>query len=189
MSTSIPVRVVSSSRGWIATVAGVLEETPDVFGTVEEFLAADLESGGLLLLDPDVPERETRAVASALAGSGAGWSVFRGGVPEAEGGVEIEPVPLPGSCGLPLADVVSRLRRNGEDAPRPELCQVLRFVARARHDINNPLTSALAETQLLLLDVEDPAIRSGLETVEAQLHRIRDLVARLQALPRPRPRD
>jgi signal transduction histidine kinase len=58
-----------------------------------------------------------------------------------------------------------------------ELHRVLLEISRARHDINNPLTSALAETQILLLDVPPGEVRDGLETVQTQLRRIRDLVA------------
>lgn len=58
-----------------------------------------------------------------------------------------------------------------------ELHQVLEEISRARHDINNPLTSALAETQILLLDVAEGEVRESLETIQAQLRRIRDLVA------------
>ncbi len=61
-----------------------------------------------------------------------------------------------------------------------ELQRVLTEVARVRHDLNNPLTSALAEVQLALMDVEGPdqaEMRESLEAVQAQLRRIRDLLA------------
>jgi signal transduction histidine kinase len=58
-----------------------------------------------------------------------------------------------------------------------ELQRVLAEIAKARHDINNPLTSALAEVQILLLDAEDGEVREGLETIQEQLRRLRDMVA------------
>ncbi len=58
-----------------------------------------------------------------------------------------------------------------------ELHGVLAEISRARHDINNPLTSALAETQILLLDAPDGELRDALDTIQTQLRRIRDLVA------------
>jgi signal transduction histidine kinase len=58
-----------------------------------------------------------------------------------------------------------------------ELHGVLEEISRARHDINNPLTSALAETQILLLDAPEGELRDGLDTIQTQLRRIRDLVA------------
>ena len=66
-----------------------------------------------------------------------------------------------------------------------ELRRVLVEIARARHDINNPLTSALAETQILLLDAPEGEMRDGLEIVQTQLRRIRDLVAATRHM-RPR---
>jgi signal transduction histidine kinase len=78
-----------------------------------------------------------------------------------------------------LADVAHCVEEDAE-GPRDgllELHRVLTEISRARHDINNPLTSALAETQILLLDVPEGEVREGLETVQTQLRRIRDLVA------------
>ena len=59
------------------------------------------------------------------------------------------------------------------------------LVARARHDLNNFLTAAMAETQLALMDVADPGLREGLEAVEEQLRRIRDLVKEMRAVRAP----
>jgi signal transduction histidine kinase len=61
-----------------------------------------------------------------------------------------------------------------------ELQRILGEVARIRHDLNNPLTSALAEVQLALMDTEGPEhteIRESLEAVQTQIRRIRDLIA------------
>ena len=187
MPASVSVYAVSASPGWLDAVSGHLDEMAGIFGTTEEFLGAGpWPGGGILLLDPDVGDGEVDALVDRLAEEDGAWSLFRGGEPDTEGGLELRPIPLPGPCAISLADVASRLRQSEDGSPPLELCGVLSFVARARHDINNPLTSALAETQLLLLDAEDPEVRAGLETVEEQLRRIRDLVGRLQALPRPR---
>jgi len=43
--------------------------------------------------------------------------------------------------------------------------------------LNNPLTSALAEVQLLLFDVEDAEVRESLEVAQTQLRRMRDMIA------------
>lgn len=73
------------------------------------------------------------------------------------------------------------------DAPGPllEVTPILEYLGRARHDINNPLTAALAETQLLLMDVADPRVRQSLETIQGQIRRIRDLVAEMDVLRPP----
>lgn len=67
--------------------------------------------------------------------------------------------------------------RNGDDDRLLELRRAAERMSRSRHDINNPLTSGMAETQLLLMDVEDPEARAALGTIQTQLRRIRDLVA------------
>ena len=88
--------------------------------------------------------------------------------------------------GWPVApEALARWREGAEDAEVFELRHVLRRVARARHDLNNPLTSALAETQLALLDAQEPTVRTGLETIEEQLRRLRDLIQGLRALRPP----
>jgi signal transduction histidine kinase len=63
---------------------------------------------------------------------------------------------------------------------------LLRDLARIRHDINNPLTAAFAEIQLLLMDAEpESETAEALSIVEAQLYRIRDLAAELTSFRAP----
>jgi hypothetical protein len=92
----------------------------------------------------------------------------------------------PVSLGWPTGfDEILRWADGAADTTVLELRHVLTRVARARHDVNNPLTSAMAEAQLALLDVEQPGIREGLLVIEEQLRRIRDLVAALRVLRPP----
>lgn len=84
-----------------------------------------------------------------------------------------------------LARLDRENRETVEHVPLLELRTVLSEVARARHDINNPLTAALAETQLLLMDIEEGEVREAVLVVERQLRRIRDLVARLSSIRPP----
>lgn len=84
------------------------------------------------------------------------------------------------SLGRPHGPDEVRGRGEEPDAHKEvllEINQILKEVARARHDVNNPLTSALAETQLGLLDAPEGEIRESLEVVQTQLRRIRDLIA------------
>ncbi len=76
-----------------------------------------------------------------------------------------------------LDDVVA-FARDPDAVPEAvfELQRILAVVARVRHDLNNPLTSALAEVQLLLMDAEEGETREALEVVQTQLRRIRDLL-------------
>lgn len=94
------------------------------------------------------------------------------------------PVARPVSLGYahPLAET---MEANGDGEDRPlilEFRRILDRISRARHDLNNPLTSALAETQLLLMDVTDPESREALETVQRQLRRMRDMIQELRPL-------
>jgi signal transduction histidine kinase len=75
-----------------------------------------------------------------------------------------------------------------KEGPILDLHWILRVVARARHDLNNPLTSGLAEVQLLLMDEHPPEVRESLETIQEQFRRLRDMVAELTVLRVPRAR-
>ncbi|MGI9627812.1 MAG: histidine kinase dimerization/phospho-acceptor domain-containing protein [Longimicrobiales bacterium] len=135
----------------------------------------------LVLLGADVSPEQTLRLVRAVAERHGTW------VPvvledEGSGG---DPVARTLSVGFPL--VLDELLTRVDEAEKPilELRSVLRFISRARHDINNPLTSGLAETQLLLMDVEEGEIRESLEVIQDQLRRIRDLVAALSVLKQP----
>lgn len=106
-------------------------------------------------------------------------------VESGEGAPEARPISL--GFSEDLDEVVSRGADPEAELPVLELRTVLRLVARARHDINNPLTAGLAEAQLLLMDLEDPELRESVELIREQLVRIRDLVADLQVLKEARP--
>ena len=66
-----------------------------------------------------------------------------------------------------------------------ELDTVLAAVAQIRHDVNNPLSAAMTETELQLMDVTEPEGRSGLESILYELGRIRDRVRELDRLHQP----
>lgn len=94
----------------------------------------------------------------------------------------------PLSVGFPVsaADLNDVLDPEGETWPPFELHAILRFVARIRHDINNPLTAGMAETQLLLMDHgEEGELGESLATIQRQLKRIQALVQDLAHLRRP----
>ena len=90
----------------------------------------------------------------------------------------------PLSLGYPadLADVVGAASDPEGAGPLLELRWILRHVAKARHDINNPLTAGLAETQLALMDEPEGELLESLEVIESQFRRIKDLVAGLARL-------
>jgi len=66
------------------------------------------------------------------------------------------------------------------------LTEIADLVARVRHEINNPLTGVLGQAQLLLREELSPAARKRVETIEQLASRIRDTVAELREVQRPR---
>lgn len=107
-----------------------------------------------------------------------------------EFGGELRARPVSVGFDEPVDAVASRLAgsQDGEDEGEVlELHSVLQVVARARHDLNNPLTAAMAEIQLLLMDIDQESeAGQGLVSVQRQLERIRDMVAELRSLKPPR---
>jgi signal transduction histidine kinase len=143
----------------------------------------DLPPGLVLLPVGTGADRVLDALAVAAQGpSDAGWLPVLVEAGPDGGPARLLPVSIGWACD-PAA--LARWLSGAEDALVLELRQVLVRIARGRHDLNNPLTSAMAETQLALMDVQDAGIRQGLETVEEQLRRIRDLIAGLRTLRPP----
>lgn len=197
------------SSAWIAVVgvppeerdhlAEVLGEwrTPYVFDRTEELLSTPLLPGGgdpeeetgragLLLLGSRVePAGFLQAVTAASAHGhvAAEVRIRRDNTGERAGeGIRVRPF-SPG-YEEPLDRFMARW--TGERGGVPlELRGVLDRVRRVRHDINNPLTAALAEIQLLLMDETEGETRESLEVVQEQLRRIRDRVHELAVLRPP----
>jgi signal transduction histidine kinase len=67
-----------------------------------------------------------------------------------------------------------------------KLMEIADLVAHVRHEINNPLTGIIGQAQLLLRTDLDEASRRRIETIEQLASRIRDIVARLRDVQRPR---
>jgi len=68
------------------------------------------------------------------------------------------------------------------------LNEVADLVAFVRHEINNPLTGVIGQTQLLLREDLTETARRRVETIESLALRIRDTVAQLRQVQRPIPR-
>ena len=67
------------------------------------------------------------------------------------------------------------------------LSEFARLAARARHEINNPLTGLLGQAQLLLREELSDTARRRVQTIEQLAGRIRDTVASLREIQLPRP--
>jgi signal transduction histidine kinase len=67
-----------------------------------------------------------------------------------------------------------------------KLTEIADLIAHVRHEINNPLTGVLGQAQLLLREELSAKARQRVETIEQLATRIRDIVAQLRDVQRPR---
>ncbi len=65
-----------------------------------------------------------------------------------------------------------------------ELEEMAELVARVRHEINNPLTGVLGQSQLLLREELTDKARKRAQTIEELAIRMRDIVAQLRQVQR-----
>src|SRR5256885_4295174 len=65
------------------------------------------------------------------------------------------------------------------------LTEIADLVAHVRHEINNPLTGVIGQSQLLLREELSATARRRVETIEQLAGRIRDTVAELREVQRP----
>jgi len=63
--------------------------------------------------------------------------------------------------------------------------EVAGLITRVRHEMNNPLTGILGQTQLLLREDLSERARKRAETIEELSIRLRDIVAQLREVQRP----
>jgi signal transduction histidine kinase len=150
--------------------------------SVDAVLNGDL-APGWVFLPPDVPAEALERLLLGLGRREGSWSPVALG----DQGGELCFVPLSPGFMRPLEELVDGVARGGPDAALLSFRYAVGILSKIRHDVNNPLTAALAEIQLLLMDTtEGTEERQALLTVEQQLHRIRDLIALLNALRPPR---
>lgn len=108
---------------------------------------------------------------------------------EGDGGEGLRLRPISAGFAVDASAIADAGDGESEEPVLFDLHDVLRFVARIRHDLNNPLTAGMAETQLLLMDVEeDSELGESLTTIHRQLERIQGLVEDLTRVRRP-PRE
>lgn len=149
---------------------------------------------GWILIAEDVQPRLIVDLLGRLARSFDPWSpllVRRSPTGLEPGGKATDGVELiPLSPGWPVApdEARERIEEGGSAAGYLSFRLAMEDLSRVRHDINNPLTAALAEVQLSLLDVEPGSeFETSLRVVEDQIRRIRDLVKSLTRYRTPRP--
>ena len=81
-------------------------------------------------------------------------------------------------------DTEERLRTHAADC-EARLQEMTKLVARVRHEINNPLTGVLGQSQLLLREELSDKARKRAQTIEELAIRLRDTVAQLRQVQRP----
>jgi signal transduction histidine kinase len=181
---TLPVYLIASPEAPARALVGALGEHVRRIGSVEDFRALDGNEPGLLLMDRETVSADDQLdLAESLAEDGPGWIVAM--VSDAEA-----PLIRTISVGKPHTPEEVAARVSAPDDAHGVLLElegVLSEIARVRHDLNNPLTSALAEVQLLLFDVTDEEERESLEVMQEQLRRMRDMIASTKHL-RPRRR-
>jgi len=127
-----------------------------------------------VVLGPGVGHEVAWAQARRITDEGRSWVLLRA-EEGSEGHLRVRGLSVGFAEGA--GKLPSRLAWE-ETGERPvfELHELLRAVSRARHDLNNPLTAGLAETQLLLMDVSHDETREALETIQRQLRRIQAMI-------------
>ncbi|RMH18966.1 MAG: hypothetical protein D6701_05530 [Gemmatimonadetes bacterium] len=176
-SESRPVYLVAPAGAAGDALQRVLGERPHRRLVSVDALFEPDRTPGLVLFAADVSPADVQRALRRMAADEHRW------IP-----VTVDPdarLAVPVSVAYPLDTRTLVDDYLDPESPHPvlEIRTALDLVAVARHDINNPLTAAMAEVQLLLMDVEEPGeLRDGLEAIQAQLRRIRDLVGMLARL-------
>ncbi len=151
-------------------------------GVMEGSTGGPSENPVWILIGPDLPPEELSALLDIAAQRRGTLRLVE--VLEGDDGFLARPL----SVGFadPVAELLSRASPAEDRGVVLELHEVLARIARGRHDMNNSLTAAVAEVQLLLMDVEEGSeTEEGLQVIQTQLERIRDLVAGLRELRAP----
>jgi signal transduction histidine kinase len=137
--------------------------------------------GGWIVVPSAVAESSWGRVLRALGRSPEPWSLLLLERDEDAGEVKVLPV-SPGYPETPEA-AAGRVTGDGLAPGYMGHRRVLLDLSRIRHDVNNALTAALAEAQMLQMDADRGSeLHEALGVVEAQLQRIRSLVSELGAL-------
>ncbi|UCF19701.1 MAG: hypothetical protein JSU87_17585 [Gemmatimonadota bacterium] len=158
------------------------------FGDTRSALDRLAQSGAaVVVVDGDLPADEVAAVVDAMGDPGAVIVVVREHDLELLARGALNQVPRSADSRL-LADAVVRILRahartaeNFAPVRADHADAMIAAIRRVRHDMNNPLTSIMAEAQLMLTEADQLSAeqRRALEVIEAMAVRIRDLTQAL----------
>jgi signal transduction histidine kinase len=149
---------------------------PTVPVSDDDAFPAEGDAPGWILIGPSAEPESVVGLLERLGRRPGSWSPLL----VREGAEGLAAVPL--SPGFETGEREARDRIEAEGSPAGLLSfrHALKDLARLRHDLNNPLTAALAEVQLLLLDqVAGSDEEAALTVVEDQIRRLGELVAEL----------
>jgi signal transduction histidine kinase len=180
-AVALPVYLLGSGAPAVhaRALAGVALRS--AYDTAGDFLPLGPRLPGLVLLLPALTPADVLAVLRACSEAGGAWTPV---LVEATGdGATAIPLDVGYRCPLELLARAWQQPENGDGVPL-HAAQLAERVRMARHDINNPLAAALAETQLLLMDATDEETLRALTAIQTQLRRIREL---LGSIPVPAP--
>jgi hypothetical protein len=153
--------------------------------TVDEIPHGLPAGGGWIFVPPGVGGDGVGRALIQLAGSPDSWSLvlFDLDIPGLEEtGVAGSVVPVSTGHMVSFGEFVERMQRGGARAAALGHRATLSELSRIRHDINNALTAALAETQFMQMDAPaEGELAEGLKVVESQIQRVRELTGELGA--------
>lgn len=183
MSNVLPVYLVGPADGRLASVAAALgsDAVPiAAAGAAEAAPALARHRPGVAVFDADgMRVGDLLEILTTLPTEG--WTVAM---------VTGDDPPRMRTLSLGAPDPLEDVRHHVEDPTSTPGClldldRALVEMSRVRHDVNNPLTAAMAEAQLLLMEEPAGEDRESLEAILQQLRRIRDMLAESRYL-RPR---
>lgn len=179
MSDPVPVYLVGPSGGRLASVTTVLAAAERIAAEGSAAALAERRPGVVVLEAEQMRVEELLGILSTLPEEQ--WTVAL---------VTEDDPPCLRTISLGARDTLGDVHRHASNPSSTPGClldlnRALAEMARVRHDLNNPLTAAMAEAQLLLMDASGDEERESLESILQQLRRIRDMLASSRHL-RPR---
>jgi signal transduction histidine kinase len=75
--------------------------------------------------------------------------------------------------------------RSPHEECEARLNEIIEFIGRVRHEINNPLAGVLGQAQLLLREELNDKARKRAETIEQLALRLGEIVAQLRQIQKP----
>ena len=179
---SLPIYVIAPEASRVRARARTLGGTVEAFDSLEAWGGPGEREPGVVLVDGEAADTESLLrLAAEMPEHEGSWTLGVVGGPE---GGSVRSLAFGPTSELEDVARLAEDPHEGRDV-LIDLQRTLAEIARVRHDVNNPLTAALAEVQLLLFDVEDEESRESLNITQTQLRRIRDLMASTSHL-RPR---